>query len=331
MKKTKRFIIAIAVILCLWFVFVGVSHIYYGRSVMGTFSEIFLLITDRDDMFETEDGFRTNLNLHSQTQESEEKYTIPTSVKLSCTYDETDFDGMQVFYTSVDSLQKSDTAVFYFHGGAFINDAIEEHWNLIDKIAKETELPVIVPLYPKLPTYNSEYTYSKMIEFYSHTIKQQSQLKHVVFIGDSSGGNMALSLAKQLREYEILQPEKLILIAPWLDVSMQTEGISEIAEYDPMLGLYGIKKLGEMWAGSKELTDSTVSPIYGSNNNLGEITIFASTRDMLYPDIKKYSEILTNEGIVHTLIEEKGLNHPYVLFPTPEAKKAQEHIINLLK
>ena len=60
-----------------------------------------------------------------------------------------------------------------------------------------------------------------------------------------------------------------------------------------------------------------VSPIYGSFENLGRITLFTGTRDMLYPDIEKLDKILTEQGIEHTYIVEEGLDHPYPLFPTP--------------
>ena len=74
-----------------------------------------------------------------------------------------------------------------------------------------------------------------------------------------------------------------------------------------------------------------VSPIYGNFENLGHMTIFIGTRDMLCPDCLEFSDILTEKGIEHTLVVREGLDHPYPLFPTPEAKEAQQMMIDILK
>ncbi len=332
MKKTKIKVIAVilSLVALICIIFTAVSYLYFDRSVMATFSEWYLLSTDRDAMFDTEEGFGENFLNQQKKQQSGEKYEIPSSVKLSDSAEMKEKHGMQVYYLSKDKLNESDTVVFYFHGGAFINDITEEHWSLIDYIADKTGLPIIVPLYPKLPKYSCEDASQALLKLYKETAKKDN-IERICFVGDSSGGTLALSLAKQLRDNEAKkQPDELILIAPWLDLSLKTDGIEEIAENDPMLGLYGLKKLGKLWADKRAITNPTVSPIYGSNENLGDITIFASTKDMLYPDIVRYSEILTKEEVSYELIVEQGLNHPYVLFPTPEARKAKAKIAEII-
>ena len=77
--------------------------------------------------------------------------------------------------------------------------------------------------------------------------------------------------------------------------------------------------------------DPLVSPIYGSFENLGHITMFAGTRDILCPDEVRFSEMLTEQGIEHTFICEDGLNHPYALFPIPEAADAREVMVKAIK
>ena len=71
--------------------------------------------------------------------------------------------------------------------------------------------------------------------------------------------------------------------------------------------------------------------IYGTFENLGHITMFASTRDILCPDDVKFSQMLTEQGVEHTFVCEEGLNHPYALFPIPEATDAREIIVEAIK
>jgi acetyl esterase/lipase len=39
-------------------------------------------------------------------------------------------------------------------------------------------------------------------------------------MGDSSGGGMALALAQKARDAGLQQPRDLVLLSPWLDVTM---------------------------------------------------------------------------------------------------------------
>ena len=64
--------------------------------------------------------------------------------------------------------------------------------------------------------------------------------------------------------------------------------------------------------------------------NLGHITMFASTRDILCLEDIRLSEMLTEQGIEHTFVLEEGLNHPYALFPIPEAKAARAVIVDAI-
>ena len=107
---------------------------------------------------------------------------------------------------------------------------------------------------------------------------------------------------------------------------MNNKDILPIEKDDPVLGLYGLKALGKMWADKRAVTNPTVSPIYGSNEALGEIILFASTRDILYPDILKYSERLKNQKIEHQFITASGLNHNYIFTFTPEEREAKAKI-----
>ncbi len=325
--KTKVLFLCLCCVLSLAICFSCVSWFYYGRSIMATCAELYMIAVDRDTIYEEGDGYVQNLNVRAV--ENLHDYEIPSSVKMDVSVYDKHEHGMQVFYVNEEAF--TDTVIIYIPGGAYLNNPLKYHWKLINNVTQQTNCPVIVPIYLKVPNYTCEESQAKMMEFYKDVASREG-IEHIVFMGDSSGGGMALALAQQIRDLktDIKQPEELILIAPWMDVSMETEGIEEIAEYDPMLGIYGLKDIGKLWAGDLDVHDPAVSPIFGTFENLGRITIFAGTRDMLYPDIIKFSDILNEQGIEHTLIVEEGLDHPYPLFPTPEAADAQQLMIDII-
>ena len=325
MKKTIRLIIgAVVIILALiW----CVSHFYYHRSLMATFSELAMIIVDRDKIYEEGEGY--DKNMEERAVQNLNDYIKPESVKVDIPYYDTHEHGMQIFCFNEETF--TDTIILYVPGGGYLNNPLKYHWKIINKLSKETDTPVVMPIYLKVPNYTCEEAYEAMVDLYLDIATRES-VKRIILIGDSSGGAMSLALAQIIRDLypEVLQADDIVLLAPWMDVSMENEEILSIAPHDHMLGLFGTVDIGRKWAGDKDVHDPMVSPIYGNFHHLGRITIFVGTRDMLYPDAAKFSELLNEMNIDHTFIVEENLDHPYPLFPIPEADKAHEMIIDII-
>ena len=326
-KRKKALLICVCCAISIAIIFSCISWFYFDRSIMASLSEMYMILVDRDQIYEQGHGYVHNLRLRAV--ENLKDYEIPSAVKMDVpVYDKYEH-GMQVFYVNEETFD--DTIIVYIPGGGYLNNPLKYHWNLINNLTQQTNCPVIIPIYLKVPNYTCDESYEKMIEFYQDLATREG-VEHIIFMGDSSGGGMSLALAQILRDDypELIQPEELFLIVPWLDVSMETEGIEEIAEIDPMLGLYGCKDIGKLWAAERDVHDPMVSPIFGTFENLGRITLFTGTKDMLYPDIEKFDKLLCEQGIEHTYIVEDNLDHPYPLFPTPEAKDAQQLMIDII-
>lgn len=327
LKKTFTAIICCAALIVLGLHLL--SHLYYHRSLMASFAEWYMMAIDRDKIYSDTEEYRENLELRRVT--NLEDQTIPDGVKIDASYTSRREHGMQVFYFNENDPLPDSTVILYIPGGGYLNPPLKYHWSIVDKLVKETNCMVVMPVYPKVPNYTCDEAYEVMIKFYKDLVATPG-LERIVVAGDSSGGGMSLVLSQILRDKypKLLQPEEIILIAPWMDVSMENEEIPEYEPVDPMLDIYGAKEIGKMWAGERDVHDPMVSPIYGTFENLGNITIFIGTRDMLCPDCLKFSDILTEKGIEHTLVVEEGLDHPYPLFPIPEAKEAQQMIIDII-
>lgn len=321
-----------AVILCAVIAAAGLfaaSHLYFHRSVMATLSEMWMLIIDRDAIYAEGEEFDKNIQLRT-TDNLEDQY-IPKGVKMTVPYTYKHEYGMQVYYFNEECLETNSTVLLYIPGGGYLNPPLKYHWKLINTLSSQANCTVVMPIYLKVPNYTCSESYEAMTAFYKE-FAQREGIERIVIAGDSSGGGMALVLSQLMRDNypELLQPDDIILIAPWMDVSMENKAILDYEPIDPMLELYGTKTIGEMWAGELDVHDPMVSPIYGTFRNLGDIIIFVGTRDMLCPDCLRFSDILTQRGIEHTLIVKEDLDHPYPLFPIPEAKEAQQMMIDII-
>ncbi len=328
-RKRKKLLITLLCTAGILFgtVFV-ISHFGFNRSVMATLSEAYMIAIDRDSIYEEGEKYEENLKIRAI--ENLRDYVKPDGVSMDIPYYSVHEHEMQVYYFNEETY--TDTLIMYIPGGGYLNEPLKYHWKIINKLSKETDTPVIMPIYLKTPNYTCKESYAAMVSLYLDVVKREG-LERIILAGDSSGGAMSLVLAQLIRDNrpEVLQPDDLILIAPWMDVSMENEEIKNYEPIDPMLDIYGTKDLGKRWAGDLDVHDPIVSPIYGTFENLGYITLFIGTRDMLYPDVDKFSKMLTEQGIEHTYIIGEGLAHPYALFPTPEAADAQDHMIEIIK
>ncbi len=323
----KKVCLVLGTVLAAFVLLWCVSHFYYHRSVMATLAEMAMVIVDRDKIYEEGDDYYDNLN--ERAVQNLNDYVKPEQVKVDIPYYDTHEHGMQIFCFNEEVF--TDTIILYIPGGGYLNNPLKYHWKIINKLSQETNTPIVMPIYLKVPNYTCEEAYEAMVDLYLDIASRES-VKRIVLIGDSSGGGMSLVLAQIIRDLypNALQADDIVLLAPWMDVSMENEEILSIVPHDHMLGLFGTVDIGQKWAGDKDVHDPMVSPIYGDFHHLGRITIFVGTRDILYPDAVKFSDLLNEMNIEHTLVVEENLDHPYPLFPIPEATKAQEMIIDII-
>ncbi len=190
------------------------------------------------------------------------------------------------------------------------------------RTAKETGCELVLMVYPKLPVYDCETCYRLCVEYYRNYLKNNDCGK-IVFMGDSAGGGLALGLAEVLRDEGDVCPEELILISPGVDMTLTNPDIQDYVSLDPMLGIDGVRRLGEVWANGLSTSDPRVSPIYGDLSGLCRVTLSVGTWEILYPDIMLFAEKLEQAGVDCHLTVGERMIHCYPICPIPEAKAAQ--------
>jgi len=157
------------------------------------------------------------------------------------------------------------------------------------------------------------------------------KLKDIVIMGDSAGGGMSLALAELLNEKHLPQPGNIILISPALDMSLKNPEIHDVEKLDLILAVPALIDIGKWYGREKGSKHYLVSPIYGNLQNLGKISLFTGTNDILYPDAKKLKSIADEKGIKINYYEYPSMIHIWQLLFFPESKKAREQIIEIIR
>ena len=217
--------------------------------------------------------------------------------------------------------------VFFLHGGAFSVTFSPQHWRFIAWLAESARTTVFAPDYPLSPEAGWRETLSMTRLAYMEALAEAGG-REVAVIGDSAGGGLALALAQSLRQDGLPQPSRLILISPWLDVSMGNPEISAVEPLDPVLSTEALRLAGLRYAGGDDPADSRLSPLYGDLSGLAPITLFTGTADILNPDARRLREFMRAQGSPLDYREYPGMIHDWLFFSFPEAARAKREILS---
>lgn len=248
--------------------------------------------------------------------------TMPMEKRIVC--------EVESFLINFKENNSNKVTVIYFHGGGYVFQAKYEHLALVNYLAGQTDCKVLFPVYPMAPNYSFKQSYEIMVKYYK-SILEHTDPSSIMFIGDSAGGGMALSLTKQLRDGGLPMPARVILISPALDASMSNPEIDarDLAEIDPML-THSFYLASEAWAAGKPLNHPYVSPMYGDLKGLPPMTLYVGTREMLWPDAEKFRELAAEQGVDLDYREWPGMNHCFCIYPIPEAIETQHEMIDII-
>ena len=321
MKTVFRILCIILAVIVLaaggfWFYCRVINH----RSFMAGFTDLFLIVQHRSDKFTSVEDAEVYI---AEKAESNKEPVVIEKAKFGVSLREERLDALQAFiYNDQDHPGQT---VFYFHGGGYINQPNNQQTAMAARTAKETGAEVVLMVYPKEPAYNCETAYDLCLSYYRNYLDAYDCGK-VVFMGDSAGGGLALGLAEVLLQEKQQGPEELILISPWVDLSMTNRELEDYLVHDPMLGIDGLRRMGEVWADGLPMTDARVSPLYGELSGLCPVTLTTGTWEVLYPDTVLLAQKLEEAGVDCHLIIGERMIHCYPICPIPEAKAAQSEI-----
>lgn len=220
--------------------------------------------------------------------------------------------------------------MFFLHDGGYINNIFRQHWLFAAGIIRKTHCTFIIPDYPLAPAamYNDAFT--MLYAIYDELLKNVNA-SDIILMGDSAGGGLALALTEKQQKDGIPQADQIILLCPWLDVSMTNPEIKEIQKKDVVLCVNSLVMAGKAWAGSSSTNHYLVSPINGSMEGLPRISLFIGTHDILLADCRKLKFIMDQKGIAMNYYEYPKMFHDWMMLTSlKESEIAMLQIVSLI-
>lgn len=278
-----------------------------------------------------------------------ETKVIPNENTYTCNIEQKKFMNKNVFILTPKNIEKTELTILYFHGGSYMAEITQEHWNFLEKVINSTGATVILPDYPLAPKHNYKDVFDMVVPLYNEIVSKIN-LENLVVMGDSAGGGLALALEEKIvadtkslstqndseeinqgeigmnQDYKL--PAKTILISPWLDVRLENPKINEVKKLDKDLNKDTLKLAGIAYAGEDGLNSYLVNPIDGDLSKLKNITIFTGTYDILNPDVHILVQKAEEQGISINIKEYEGASHIWILKDSSKEKDLKENAYN---
>lgn len=237
---------------------------------------------------------------------------------------ESEFEGRRVFRIAPKNRSAS-AELLYWHGGGYVYPAVDVHWQFYAHMAEKHGIAITAPLYPLAPEADASVTHDWAMRYYRAFVAERP----IPFImgGDSAGGGLCAALAQASRDEGLPLPRALVLICPWLDISVSNPEQVTIEPRDCVLTVSGAQAAGRLYASAMALDDPRVSPIHGSWQGLPPILAFGGGDDILVPDARALKEHLPAVEYV----EAAGMMHDWPIFFLRESRQAQAQMAEFIK
>lgn len=287
----------------------------------------FLSPSDNDEIDNFED-----LNQFIEQRRAANSVPFPVPVELDDQKVSIIDDGPMRTLIWNDQDDADQRVIFYLHGGSYFKQPKGHYFNRLNEWAKHLNAKIIMPIYPKGPTYTFKGSADRLLKLYQSILESVHSSDQIYFIGDSAGAGLLMGLADYIASKQLEQPKEIILISPWLDIATDNPEIELYQKVDPSLKQWILQEYARIWAdGEENYLNPLVSPIFSQQLfNLGKITLIIGTHELFYPDNELLHEKLIQLNIPHNFIVGEGLSHNFALEDDEKGKATREKINQII-
>ncbi len=218
----------------------------------------------------------------------------------------------------------------FLHGGAFTDGPVDCHWAMLARVCEKARITGVMVDYGLAP----EKPYPAALEdtlAVCRYLRQKSAGTRLYLMGDSAGGGLALSAVLALKDAREVLPEKLVLLSPWLDLTLSNPEIEKIREYDQLLRKDGLIEAGRQYAGGRDPGHYLLSPVNGNFEGLPPTLLLIGTHDILVCDCRRFREKARAAGVALIYQEWDEMLHDWMtLIARPEARQAIDQVVDFL-
>lgn len=197
--------------------------------------------------------------------------------------------------------------VFHLHGGGFRNGIPEMEGPYGDRLMRACQVEVVLPEYRLA----SEHPFpAGLNDAWSALLAYQAEQPDLPLIvsGQSAGGGLAAGLAV-LAAHHGLALAGLVLIAPWLDLTVTAPSYQRNRASDPLFSPEAAAMAAELYLQGGDPRHPLASPLFAPLAGLPPTLIAVGAGEVLYDDAVRFDERLRAAGVTSEILAVPGMEH----------------------
>lgn len=205
--------------------------------------------------------------------------------------------------------------IFHIHGGAFFLGSLNTHRAFMTELAARTQMQVLHVDYPLAPDAGFPDALDALYDVYQTLLDQGVLPKDIILSGDSCGANLALALALRLKADPQQLPSGLILMSPFLDLTLSSESLRLNKKHDALLSIEALEAGIDYYLGdSIPKDDPRVSPLFDDLRGLPPTMVQVGSKEILLDDAKRFRDKAKEADVEVEFKLYTGMWHNFQMF-----------------
>jgi epsilon-lactone hydrolase len=247
-----------------------------------------------------------------QFDEAGAKLVEEMKKKFSVTVTEQKIGGVRVYDVKPDTIAPENRRrlLVHVHGGAYVFSGGEAAASEAVLMAHYGKIEVISVDYRMPPDFPFPAALDDSIAVWKEVVKSHNP-KNVGLFGTSAGGGLTLATVIKLKELKAPLPGALMAGTPWADLTKTGDTYFTNEFVDNVLGTNDglLDGAARLYAGTHDLKEPLLSPIYGDLSGFPPTILISGTRDLFLSNTVRVHQKLLQSGGVAELLVFEGESH----------------------
>jgi acetyl esterase/lipase len=250
-----------------------------------------------------------------------------TPVVRNTAVDPIDAGGVPAEWVAAPGVGRSRT-LLYLHGGGYTVGSPRSHRALVSRLSRATRARGLSIDYRLAPEHPFPAAVEDAVSAYRWLLDVHASPDRVVVAGDSAGGGLAIAAMIAARDRGLPMPGALVVLSPWVDLTLSGESIETRRAEDVWLDPDGATAVVGVYLDGSDPADPLASPLFADHTGLPSTLIVVGTAEILLDDARRLADRMRAAGVTVVLDEWADMLHVFPSFApyVPESRRAIRQI-----